>query len=262
MLQAGELRRAMVGCRFLVHCAALYSFAPRDRSAMYSVNVLGTASLLEAAALAGVERAVVTSSSATHFTHLAHSAYHTSKVEQERATLAARLPVTILAPTTPVGPGDAKPTPTGALIRNFARGRIFALPPGDGGINLVAVEDVASAHACALTKGIVGKRYTIGSENLAFTELWVMLAEVTGRPAPRRKIPYAIALAAGYADELRCRVLRDAQPFIPLEGVRMSRERLFIDEESAAAELGYSRSSVRAALERAVEWYRKGGYLN
>ena len=259
---AGSLRDAMVGCRYLMHCAALYSFAPRDRALMHAVNVRGTASLLEAAALAGVERAVVTSSSATLFPHLRHSAYHASKLEQERAALASRTPVTLLLPTTPVGPGDLKPTPTGALIRNFARGRIFASPPGDGGLNLVAVEDVASAHVCALAHGRSGKRYTIGSENIAFSELWQMLAEVTGVAAPRRRIPYALAIAIGYVDEARCRVLRNAHPLVPLEGVRLSRERLYVNADESAAELGYSRSSVRAALVRAVTWYRENGYLN
>jgi len=156
----GDLVGALRGCRYLIHCAALYSFAPRDRAASYRVNVTGTAGLMEAAYLAGVERAVLTSSSAT----LGHAhrdrpaderdyalddprdAYHHSKLLQERAAFASRLPVVAVLPTAPVGPGDWKPTPTGKMILDFARGKMFAKPPGHGGMNLVAVEDVAKAR--------------------------------------------------------------------------------------------------------------------
>jgi len=143
---AGQLVRAMHGCRYLVHCAALYSFKPADRSRLARVNVEGTAGLLEAARIAGIEKAVVTSSSATvgpardgmPATEAAHappthaSAYHRSKVDQERAALAARVPAVLVLPTAPVGPGDHKPTPTGRLVLDFARGRMPARP-GSGG---------------------------------------------------------------------------------------------------------------------------------
>src|SRR5579872_6686419 len=150
----GAFARALKGCRYLVHCAALYSFAPRDRDAIHRVNVEGSASLMLAAHLAGVERAVLTSSSAT-IDH-AHGAYHRSKLDQERVAFASRAPVIALLPTAPVGPGDRKPTPTGKLIRDFARGKIVAKAPGAGGMNLVAVEDVARAHVAALERGTIG----------------------------------------------------------------------------------------------------------
>ena len=134
-----------------MHCAALYSFAPRDRAAMHAVNVDATASLMMAAYLAGVERGVLTSSSAT-LGH-AHSGYHRSKLEQEHAAFSSRLPIVALLPTAPVGPGDAKPTPTGRLVLDFLRGKIVAKAPGHGGMNLVAVEDVAHAHVAALDRG-------------------------------------------------------------------------------------------------------------
>lgn len=276
MRRSGELASAMRGCRYLVHCAALYSFAPRDRHLMSEVNVAGTESLLEAARVAGVERAVVTSSGSTvgpaangtpatetAFPRSTHrSAYHHSKLEQERAALAARVPTVLVLPTSPVGPGDWKPTPTGRLVLDFARGRIPARPSGSGGLNLVAVEDVAAAHVAALQLGNPRERYLIGGENLSFDQVWDLLSEVTGRPAPTLRLPFAAALAAGYMDELRCRILTKATPVVPLEGVRMSRERMFVDSSKAQRELGYRAGSVRDALARAIAWYRSNGYVN
>ncbi len=273
--RAGELVRAMDGCRYLIHCAALYSFAPRDRAVLRAVNVGGTASMLEAARIAGIERAVVTSSSATvgparngkpateaDMAPPAHgSAYHLSKLEQERAAIAARVPVVLLLPTAPVGPGDWKPTPTGRLVLDFARGRMMARPSA-GGLNLVAVEDIARAHVAALERGGASERYLAGGENLSFDEVWDMLAEVTGRPAPRWRVPHGVALSAAYVDEMRCRLQPRAVPAVPLEGVRMSRERMYVDSAKAARELGYRAGSVRDALARAVAWYRTNGYVS
>ena len=275
LLRAGDLARAMDGCRYLVHCAALYSFAPRDRAHMQRVNVAGTASLLDAAHVAGVERAVVTSSSATvgpaHDGRPAteadrasddhHSAYHGSKILQERAAHAARVPTVLVLPTTPVGPGDRRPTPTGRLVLDFARGRVFARPPGAGGLNLVAVEDVAAAHVLALRRGRERERYLIGGENFTFDQLWQVLGDVTGRAAPRWTIPYGVAIALGYADEMRCRMM-NAAPAIPLEGLRMSQELMHVESAKAVAELGYQPSSARDALARAVAWYRARGDLS
>ena len=270
----GELLPALRGCRYVVHCAALYSFAPRDRTSLRSVNVVGTAGLLEAARIAGVERAVVTSSGATVGPARAgdrpsteadwavngtHAGYHHSKLEQESAALAARVPAILVLPTTVVGPGDAKPTPSGRLIVDFARGRVFASPPA-GGANLVAVEDVARAHVLALERGRPGERYLIGGDNLTLDQLWRLLADTTGRPVPRWRIPYGLAVLMGWIDEARCRLLPRAQPRVPLEGVRMSVQRMYVDCSKAKADLGYEPGSVRAALERAVAWYRAHGY--
>jgi dihydroflavonol-4-reductase len=270
----GELVPALRGCRYLVHCAALYSFAPRDRASLRCVNVAGTAGLLEAARIAGVERAVVTSSGATvgpahadgrpaterdSAVTRAHSGYHHSKSEQESAALAARVPAILVLPTTVVGPGDAKPTPSGRLVVDFAAGRVFASPPA-GGANLVAVEDVARAHVLALERGRPGERYLIGGDNLTLDQLWRLLAEITGRPVPRWRIPYGLAVLMGWIDEARCRLLPRAQLRVPLEGVRMSVQRMYVDCAKARADLGYEPGSVRAALERAVAWYRAHGY--
>jgi dihydroflavonol-4-reductase len=252
--EVGSFARALHECRYLVHCAALYSFAPRDRAQIQAVNVAGTSSLMVAAHLHGVERVVLTSSSAT-LGH-AESGYHRSKLEQERAAFAERAPVVALLPTAPVGPGDAKPTPTGKLVRDFTRGKIVAKAPGDGGMNLVAVEDVAHAHVAALERGRIGESYVIGGENLTMDAIWQELAEITGRPMPKWRAPYGLALAAGYFDEVRCRVT-GAAPNVPLEGVRLSRARMFADSSQAERDLGYHAGPVREALERAVAWYRQ-----
>jgi dihydroflavonol-4-reductase len=269
----GPLAREMAGCRYLVHVAALYSFAPGRRREIARINVLGTAGLLEAARIAGVERAVVTSSSVAvgpardgipaSETQWAPeepntSAYHRSKIEGERAALAARVPSVLLLPTMPVGPGDWKPTPTGKTIVDFMRGRIFASL--GGGVNVVPVEDVAQAHVLALTRGRPRERYLLGGQNLALDDLWRELAEICGRPAPTRRIPYGLALGLGWADELRCRVISRSSPLVPLEGVHMARHHMFVSSDKARSELEYRPGAVRSALERAIRWYRDNGY--
>lgn len=274
LTEPGAFARALAGCRYVVHCAALYSFAPADRALTHRVNVTGTAGLAQAAHEAGVERFILTSSSATlgaspdgrprteaDWAVGGHGAsYHHSKLEQERAAFAGRVPVVALLPTAPVGPGDWKPTPTGQMILDFARGKIFAKPPR-GGLNMVPVEDVARAHVAAIEHGRPGERYILGGENLLLDQIWELLSELTGKPVPSWRVPEALALAIAYGDELRCRVKKGAQPFVPLEGVRMSRERMFADSTKAQRELGFHAGPVRDALERSVGWYREHGYV-
>jgi dihydroflavonol-4-reductase len=272
LLRPGELVPALRGCRYLIHTAALYSFSPGDREKMHDVNVRGTTGLLVAARLAGVERAVVTSSSATvgpargprpateaDFAPAAEfSPYHHSKVEQEHAALAARVPTILLLPTAPVGPGDWRPTPTGQMIVDFMKGRIFGTLPG--GLNLVAVEDVAAAHVRALEAGTPRERYLIGGENLTLAALWQELAAICGRTAPTRPVPYSLAMAFARADDLLTRVRSGRRPLAPPEGVRMGRLTMFVDDARARRELAHDPSPVRRALERAVRWYGDNGY--
>jgi len=276
MRETGKLVRAIDGCRYVVHTAALYSFAPRDRDQIHAVNVIGTEGLMTAAYVAGVERVVLTSSSATigherngkpadescypnHSVTLSLSKgdYHQSKLLQERAAFAGRVPVVSVLPTAPVGPGDWKPTPTGKMVLDFMQGRITAKAPGHGGLNLVAVEDVAKMHVVALQRGRIGERYIIGGENLSMDEIWQMLSEITGRPMPSWRAPYALALAAAYVDEARCRLNPSATPLAPLEGVRMSRDRMYADASKAINELGHTPTPVRSSIEAAVAWYRR-----
>ena len=209
-----------------------------------------------AAHLAGVERAVLTSSSAT-LDH-AHSGYHRSKLEQERAAFAAPLPVVALLPTAPVGPGDRKPTPTGKLVLDFARGKIVARAPGHGGMNLVAVEDVARAHVAALDARRRRRTLRRRRREPQHGRIWAMLAEITGSPMPAWRAPYALALAAAYADELRCRIT-GADAGRSARGralVARANVRRLID---SAARSGLRTDAVRDALERAVAWYRESG---
>ncbi len=263
LTRSGDLVPALRDCRYIVHCAALYSFTPRDRASIHAVNVEGTAGLLDAAHLAGIERAVLTSSSATLFvTDARRDDYHSSKLLQERVAFASRVPVVAVLPTAPVGPGDWKPTPTGKMIVDFARGKMFAKPPGHGGMNVVAVEDVADVHIAALERGRAGERYVAGGENMSFDALWDVLAELTGRSVPSFRAPYALALAVAYVDEARCRLVPGTRPFAPLEGVHMATHSMYADSSKAMHELGYHPRPVRDALARALDWYQTHGYLS
>jgi dihydroflavonol-4-reductase len=268
----GALIPALRGCRAVVHTAALYSFSPRDRATIAAVNVRGTAGILEAARIAGVERCVVTSSSAalapasaarpateTDWASNSHGSwsYHASKLAGERAALRAPIPVVTVLPTAPVGPGDRRPTPTGKIVVDLLRGRLPATL--GGGMNVVPVEDVAAAHVLALERGRPGERYIAGGVNLTLAELWALISRAAGRPERTVRLPYAIAAAAARFDAMRVRVTRDT-PAIPLEGVQMGRLNMYSSSAKAMTELGYRPSSADAAIERAVRWYREHGY--
>ena len=268
----GALIPVLRDCRYLIHTAALYSFAPRDRTAIVAVNVRGTSGILEAARIAGVERCVVTSSSAAlppaPASHPATEgdwasadhrgwSYHASKLAGERAALRAPIAVTTVLPTAPVGPGDHRPTPTGKIIVDLLRGRMPATL--GGGMNIVPVEDVAAAHVLALERGRAGERYIAGGVNLTLAEMWRLIARAAGKPERAFRLPYAIAVAAARVDAVRVRVT-GAVPAIPLEGVRMGRLEMYSSSAKAIDELGYRPTSADAAVARAVRWYREHGY--
>jgi dihydroflavonol-4-reductase len=271
-----SLERAMLGVRRVYHVAADYRlWTPRPEE-IYETNVEGTRRLLAAAKNAGVERIVYTSTVATiavprHGTlpnedtratvdemigHYKRSKFLAEQVAVEAA--AAGVPVVIVNPTAPVGPWDWKPTPTGRIILDFLKGKMPAYV--DTGLNVAAVEDIAAGHLLAAEKGRIGERYILGARNMTLKQILDALSAITGRPAPRVRLPHAIALAAGYADELFSR-LAGREPQIPVEGVKMSRHRMFVESDKAARELGYKPTSVEAALERAVRWYEEHGYL-
>lgn len=273
---ADSLERACRGVELVFHVAADYRLWVPDPAAMYDSNVEGTRRLLQAAGRAGVRRLVYTSTVATiavprpgplpdervearleeMIGHYKRSKWLAEQVV--RTASAAGFPAIIVNPTTPVGPGDWKPTPTGRIILDFLRGRMPAYV--DTGLNLVAVEDVAEGHLLAATRGQVGERYLLGGRNMTLKEIFDVLARLTGRPAPRLRLPHAVALAAGWTDQLWSR-LTGREPRIPLDGVRMARHRMFVDCSRAERELGFRPSSVEAALERAVRWYREQGYV-
>ena len=276
---ADSIARAMQGVRRVFHVAADYRLWARNPDEIYDSNVGGTRRVLEAAAREGVSRIVYTSTVATvAVSHPAdaHGAlpdestpatvdqmighYKRSKYlaeEEARKAAAAGAPVVIVNPTTPVGPGDWKPTPTGRIIMDFLNGKMPAYV--DTGLNLVAVEDVAAGHLLAAEKGRPGERYLLGARNMTLKQILEALAKITGRSAPRVRLPHAVALAAGYADEWFSRLVgRD--PRIPVEGVKMSRHRMFVATGKAERELGFAPGPVEAALARAVDWYREHGY--
>jgi dihydroflavonol-4-reductase len=272
---ASSLMRAVDGVHTVYHVAADYRLWARDPREIYASNVNGTRNLLQAAGNAGVARFVYTSTVATiavpHTNALpdertATSAeqmighYKRSKwLAEQEALGAARagMPVVIVNPTTPVGPGDARPTPTGRTLVDFLNGRMPAYV--DTGLNWVPVEDAAAGHLLAAERGTIGERYILGGENLSLKQVLDILAAISGRPAPRVRLPHALALAAGYADAAVSRLL-GREPRIPLEGVRMARHSMFVDAGKARRELGFAPGPVAAALERAVRWYQANGY--
>ena len=274
-LFAPDLSGAMRGCDAVFHVAATYSLWRRDRTAVMRANVDGTRSVLAAARAAGVPRTVHTSSVAAigvrddgvpaDETYQSPpdrliGAYKRSKYFAEleaRSAFANGQDVVIVNPTTPVGPWDAKPTPTGEIVVRFLNRRMPAYV--DTGLNVVDVRDVATGHVLAYERGRAGERYILGNENLTLRALLGRLADLAGLPAPRLRLPLALPLAYAAVGELFLARLGVATD-VPLDGVRMARQRMFYATEKAAAELGVPRSPVDTALADAVAWFRGHGY--
>ena len=266
---------ALEGCQAVVHCAALYTYWTPDPSLMYEINVTGTKVVLEEALRARVAGCVYTSTvstvgippggigteemKASEKEMAGH--YKKSKYLAEREALElARngLPVVVVNPTAPVGPWDVKPTPTGRMVLDFARGRIPAYI--STGMNLVDVEDVAMGHVLALEKGRAGERYILGNSNMSLRQVFKLLERVSGKRAPKIRIPIWLAMGAGYIDEFVEGKLLNKQPSIPLEGLKVSRKPMYVSCEKAVRELGLPQSPVEAALEKAVRWFQEHGY--
>ncbi|MFN2461630.1 MAG: hopanoid-associated sugar epimerase [Candidatus Velthaea sp.] len=272
---APHLEDAMRGCDGVFHVAALYSLWRRDRAELARVNVEGTRNVLACARRAGVARVVYTSSDAAigvragapaDETYQAPEraltgAYKRSKFQAEavaRAAVAAGQDVVIVNPSTPIGPWDAKPTPTGEIIVRFARGAMPAYV--DTGLNLVDVRDVAAGHRLAYERGLRGERYILGNENVPFHVLLERLASITGRPAPRLRLPHVLPLAYAVVAERILAPLGRA-PGVAVDGVRMSRGKMYYSAVKAVQALGLPQSDVTAALRDAVAWFAAHGYL-
>jgi dihydroflavonol-4-reductase len=275
--QAETLLPAVRGCRWVYHVAADYRLWCRDPDEMYRANVEGTAALLSAVRAAGdVERVVYTStvgalglpssgepgneSSPVSLDDMVGH-YKRSKflAEQEALRFAGEgLPVILVHPSTPVGPGDAKPTPTGQMIVDFMNGRMPAYV--DTGLNLIAVEDVAEGHLLAAARGRVGEKYILGHRNLTLREILEILGEILGRPAPRARMPYAAALALAHVDQWVEGTLLRREPRVPLEGVRMAAKKMYFDATKAVRDLGLPQTPVEEALARAAHWFAVHGY--
>ncbi len=266
--------RAAIGCDEIYHVAADYRLWVRDPAPMYATNVEGTRNVIDAARDAGAARVVHTSTvGALGIPHggvgredtpveLSHMAgpYKRSKFLAEQLALdAARrgAPVVIVNPSTPIGALDFKPTPTGRIIAEFLARRMPAYV--DTGLNLVDVEDVARGHLLAAERGRIGEKYILGAENLTLREMLERLAAIAGLPAPRVRIPYAVALGFALGAEAVARAITHRPPRASLTEVRMARKKMFFDSSKARAELGYRPRAIDAALERAIEFFRGPG---
>ena len=269
-----SLARAVAGCGLVFHVAADYRLWAKDPSELYASNVDGTRNLLAAARKAGVERFVYTSTvgcigvppggagdeSMPVSLEEMTGAYKRSKFLAEQAASEAAeagFPVVIVNPTGPVGDHDFKPTPTGKIIVDFLRGAMPAFV--DTGLNLVDVADTAEGHLLACERGRPGARYILGCENLTLRRILEKLAGVSGRPAPKIRIPFAAAYAAGAVSTVWAR-LTGTEPRVPLDGVRMARKKMWVSHDKAARELGFAPAPVDGALRRAVEWFERNGY--
>ncbi|MGA7197157.1 hopanoid-associated sugar epimerase [Roseiarcus sp.] len=271
-----SLANALKGVRLLFHAAADYRLWARNPEEIVQNNVEGTRLLMEEALSAGVERVVYTSSvatlkpvegaSATEEQRLAESgaigAYKRSKIAAERLVEAMTkrdgLPAIIVNPTTPIGPRDVRPTPTGRIIIEAASGHM----PGfvDTGLNLAHVDDIAAGHIAALLHGRVGERYILGGENVFLADMLTDIARLAGRRPPRLKIPRAAVYPIAYAAEMMARI-RGVEPFVTLDGLRMSRHRMFFDDAKARHELGYVSRPYREGIADAIAWFRAHGRL-
>src|SRR6202041_3047783 len=245
---AASLESAMQGVRRVYHVAADYRLWTPKPAEIYESNVEGTRRLLAAAHRAGVQRIVYTSTVATiavprhgalpnegtsagieeMIGHYKRSKFLAEQVAVDAAKAGA--PVVIVNPTAPVGPGDWKPTPTGKIILDFLRGKMPAYV--DTGLNVAAVEDVAAGHLLAAEKGRIGERYILGGRKMTLKEILDALSAITGRRSPRVKLPHVVALVAGYADEMYSR-MAGREPQIPVEGVKMSRHKMFVESDKA-----------------------------
>ncbi len=271
-----SLAEALKGARFLFHAAADYRLWARNPEEIVRNNVEGTRLLMEEALRVGVERIVYTSSvatlklvdggSATEDRPLAEEeaigAYKRSKVAAERLVEAMMrrdgLPAVIVNPSTPIGPRDVRPTPTGRIIIEAASGHM----PGflDTGLNLAHVDDVAAGHVAALLRGRIGERYILGGENVFLAHMLADIARLVGRRPPRLKIPRAAVYPLAYGAELMARI-RGVEPLVTLDGLRMARHHMFFDDAKARRELGYVSRPYREGLADAIAWFRAHGRL-
>lgn len=276
VLDQPSVERAVHGVDGLFHVAAIYSYWHSDPAETYRTNVDGTENVLRAAISNGVRRAVVTSTVATlkwpgHGKIADESAvanisdlpghYKRSKLMAEQAALALNgrdLEVVVVNPTAPFGPGDHRPTPTGRIVLEFLNRRF----PGyvDTGINVCDVDDVAIGHLRAFERGRPGERYILGSENISLRDVYGTLIRVTGLRRRPVKAPFALAYAAGLADMLIEGKLLRREPFIPLEGLQVSRHPMYVDCTKAVIELGLPQRPAGASLLRGAEWFVANGY--
>ena len=273
---AASVRNAMTGVRYLFHVAADYRLWARNPDELTQTNVAGTRLLMQEAMRAGVERVVYTSSVATLAARAdgvsadetmplaeadAIGVYKRSKVAAERAVealIAEGLPAVIVNPSTPIGPRDVKPTPTGRIIVEAASGRMPAFV--DTGLNMVHVDDVAEGHFAAFEHGRIGERYVLGGQNATLAEILATVAAAVGRRPPRIRIPRQALMPFAHVTEAVAR-MTGREPMLTRDGLRMSKNKMFFSSGKAEAELGYRARPYREGIPDAIEWFRRAGYL-
>lgn len=276
---AGRVREAAKGCRLVFHVAALYRFWARDASEFYDVNVAGTLNVLAAARHVGADRVVYTSTvgtigldgtsdraaDETAWARIAHlfGHYKQSKYVAEHEVLRAAaegLPVVIVQPTLPLGPGDRAPTPSGKIVLDYLNGRMPLWL--DTALNIVDVDDVAAGHMLGAERGVRGRSYVLGGENMELRDILRVLSNATGLPAPLFKFPRSLALVAGHLSGLVEGRLLGREPSVPLEGARMATTRMVFDDSRARSELGYVSRPAAEAIMRSARWYAENGYVS
>jgi dihydroflavonol-4-reductase len=278
LTDSASLYQALIGCTSLFHVAADYRLWVPDPASIYASNLIGTRNIMQAALEADVERIVYTSSVAT----LGRNAdgqpadeltpallddmvghYKRSKflAEREVREMVEKhgLPAVIVNPSTPVGPGDIKPTPTGRMVADAAKGRMPAYV--DTGLNIVHVDDVAAGHLLAFQRGQIGERYILGGENLSLKQILVMIAGFTGRHPPRVRLPHDLVLPIAYIAEGWARMAGYQTLTLTVDGLRMSKKRMYFSSDKARRELGYAPRPAADALRDAVNWFLNGSPL-
>jgi dihydroflavonol-4-reductase len=274
-----SLDRALLGCSALFHVAAVYRLWEPQPQEIYEANVNGTRNLMIAAANAGVKRIVYTSSVATlgltrdgspadedtpvslvdMIGHYKRSKF-LAEAEVKKLVEEQGLPVVIVNPSTPVGPRDIKPTPTGRIIVDALSGRMPAYV--DTGLNLVHVDDVAVGHLLAFERGTIGERYVLGARDMTLKEILTELAAITGRQAPRIRLPHDLVLPIAYVSEAWARLTHGNEPRVTVVGVRLAKKKMFFSSEKAKRILGYHPRPIEEALRDAVDWFRRNGYIH
>ncbi|MBT3989063.1 MAG: NAD-dependent epimerase/dehydratase family protein [Rhodospirillaceae bacterium] len=274
-----SLERALEGCQALFHVAADYRIWARRPEEMTATNLTGTRMIMTAALDAGIERIVYTSSVATlgingdatpadektpSSLDTMIGVYKRSKFlaeeEIKRLIVERSLPAIIVNPSAPIGPRDIKPTPTGRMIVQAARGEMPAHV--DTGLNVVHVDDVARGHILAFDKGVIGERYILGGEDLSLKQILELVAEVTGKPAPKICIPHNVVLPIAYLAEAWAKLTHGAEPFATVDGVNMARKKMYFSSAKAQKELGYTHRPPIDAIRDAIKWFGEQGYLD
>ena len=272
-----SLDKALRGCEVLFHVAADYRLWVNNPQELYRTNIVGTRNIMQAAAQAGVSRIVYTSSVATLGLNPDRSpanenttvgledmigSYKRSKylaeAEVRRMAQEQAMPVVIVNPSTPIGPRDIKPTPTGRMILNAVNGRMPAYV--DTGLNVVHVDDVARGHYLAFEQGVAGERYILGGENLSLQEILAQIASIMQRRPPRFRIPHNLVLPIAYLSEAWARYRHATEPLVTVDGVRLAKKFMFFSSEKARRELGFSPRPAAEALSDAVQWFVSNRY--